>query len=357
MAEPVKDRSQITAAWLTETLRRGRHLERGEVSEISMQTFQSFFADFYRLEIKYSPEAAPALPGRMILKVPFAESEAALSMGREEVAAYRKLQALMPDPPIAQCFDSVSDDETGRSHLLLEDLSPTHFRADGDNEASPRQWQTCVEALARLHVFWWEHDGLGVEVGQLFDETDIEYLAKLNAESLDKFFAELGEEISPEMRKTYEATLAFYPDFWRRRLTSRTRNTLIHGDAHSQNFLLPKEAENGRAFMIDLATLRVRPATNDLAYLMALKWRPERRARLELPLLRHYHAALAGGGVKDYSWEDCLLDYRYSVVTHLFTPVVQCAGKLISAGIWRANFARITSAFKDLHCAELVSGE
>jgi hypothetical protein len=59
-------------------------------------------------------------------------------------------------------------------------------------------------------------------------------------------------------------------------------------------------------------------------------------------------------GVKNYTWEDCLLDYRYSVVTHLFTPVVQCAGKLVSAGIWRANFERITAAFEELDCAELA---
>jgi Ser/Thr protein kinase RdoA (MazF antagonist) len=82
-------------------------------------------------------------------------------------------------------------------------------------------------------------------------------------------------------------------------LTSRARNTLIHGDAHSWNLLFPKDAEKGRAFIIDLATLRVRPATNDLAYLMAMKWQPERRAGLEMPLLRHYHEALIARGVKN----------------------------------------------------------
>jgi thiamine kinase-like enzyme len=129
---------------------------------------------------------------------------------------------------------------------------------------------------------------------------------------------------------------------------------LIHGDAHSWNFLFPKDVKNGRAFMIDLATLRVRPPTNDLAYLMALKWKPDSRARLEMDLLRHYHAALLERGVKDYSWEDCLLNYRYSILTHLFTPVGQASGEFLSPDIWQANFRRITAACEDLGCAELI---
>jgi hypothetical protein len=51
-----------------------------------------------------------------------------------------------------------------------------------------------------------------------------------------------------------------------------------------------------------------------------------------------------------------LVDYRYSIVTHLFTPVVQCGGNLTSAGIWRANFKRITAAYEEWDCAELVRG-
>jgi hypothetical protein len=88
--------------------------------------------------------------------------------------------------------------------------------------------------------------------------------------------------------------------------------------------------------------------------MMALKWYPERRALMEESLLRRYHACLIARGVKDYSWEDCRLDYRYSVISHLFTPVFQWAGGEIPAIVWWHNLERISEAYKDLNCAELV---
>jgi len=36
-------------------------------------------------------------------------------------------------------------------------------------------------------------------------------------------------------------------------------------------------------------------------YMMAVHWYPERRARLEAPLLERYHAGLCARGVTDYS--------------------------------------------------------
>jgi aminoglycoside phosphotransferase (APT) family kinase protein len=354
MPEIITNAAELTPAWLTEALSRNGHLGQGTVAGISMQTFQSYFADFYQLKISYSSDAAPKLPTAMILKVPFGENQVALDMEREEVLAYRKLFEAMPALPIPRCFDSRMEDETGRSQILLEDLSATHFRGEQPEDLSLRQWELCVETLAELHAFYWESAALGTEIGTLFDAAEIERVRKFSEESMVKFFAEMDGELSPEMRRAFENTLEFYPEFWRGQLTTRRRNTLIHGDAHSWNFLFPKDAENGRAVMIDLATLRVRPATNDLAYLMAMKWQPERRARLELPLLRHYHSALVSRGVKDYSWEDCLLDYRHSILTHLFTPAVQCASGALSPGIWQANLKRITAAFADLRCGELL---
>jgi hypothetical protein len=344
----------LTPGRLTETLHRNGHLTHGRVNDISVETFQSYFADFYRLGLTYSVDATPWLPARLILKIPFADNDAALAMGRDEVFAYRKLWEAMPAPPLVRCFDAVIDPATGSSQLLLEDLSATHFRGDAPDDVSLRQWQLAVEALADLHAFWWEHDALGVEVGQLFSDADIENTAQLNCDSLDRFLAEMGSEVDAVTALALEDTIKFLPGFWRWRLTSRASNTLIHGDAHSWNILLPREEIGGRAYLIDLATMRVRPATNDLAYLMAMKWKPDRRARLEMPLLRHYHQALLARGVKNYGWNDCLLDYRYSAVTHFSTPVVQCGIGFLSPGIWRANFTRIAAAFQDLNCSELI---
>jgi hypothetical protein len=88
--------------------------------------------------------------------------------------------------------------------------------------------------------------------------------------------------------------------------------------------------------------------------MIALQWYPERRALMEEPLIRHYHSSLLAFGVKGYAWEDCWLDYRRSVISHMFTPVSQRAGGQIPAAVWWHNFERISEAYKDLNCAELL---
>jgi Ecdysteroid kinase-like family len=353
MNKIVENAAQITPEWF-------RLKTRGTVAGISVETFKSYFADFYRLHIKY--EGDSDLPRRMILKVPFAGNEGALEMGRAEIAAYRKMFEVFEgtdgttEPLVPFFFAADIDEETGRSQLLLQDLSETHVCGSAKEDVAVWQWERAVETLADFHSRWWESDRLGGMV-QMLTTSDIDSIEARMKNDLPKFFAEMDGEITPEIKKTYEAALEFLPGFWRERYTVTAGNTLIHGDAHSWNFLFPRR-EDGRALMIDLATLRVRPATNDLAYLMALKWRRGLRAQLELPLLRHYYAALISRGVQNvspnYSWEDCLLSYRYSIMTHLFTPVGQCAGEFLSPTIWQDNFRRIIHAFEDLDCGELI---
>src|SRR5262249_43971309 len=150
-----------------------------------------------------------------------------------------------------------------------------------------------VETLAQFHAFWWEHPLLGVKIGEFFDKESSKELVARIRKDLSGFIDALGDRLSPNRRKAFEEALEFAPTFWARRLPSIERNTLIHGDAHMWNFLHPRDPGNGRAYLIDLATSnRIRPPTNDLAYMMALQWYPERRALMEESLLRRYHLSL-----------------------------------------------------------------
>lgn len=357
MVVPVINEAQLTPDWLTDRLRRRGYLTRGHVAKLGVSCSVTLFSHIYRLEVSYSSEAASAsaLPSKLILKIPLRDNKAALKMGKDEVAAYGTLAQAMNDPPIVRCFDAVYSPDSHSSHLLIEDLSDTHFQPEIPLPLSKRHCELCVEALAELHAFWWEHPDLGTRVGQLYDEQSLQELVAQLQEALSGFITFLGDRLSPIRLSVLENAMAFVASFWQRRLTSVERNTLIHGDAHQWNILHPKETENGRAYLIDLATCnRIRPPTNDLAYMIALKWYPERRALMEEALLRYYHAALLSGGVSNYSWEDCLLDYRYSVISQLFTPVFQWAGGQIPATVWWHNFERIAEAYKDLNCGELV---
>jgi len=291
----------------------------------------------------------------VLLKLPLPDNEASLKMGKDEVFVYNMLKNAMNDPPVVPCFDAIYSPGSHKWQILMEDLSISHFQPEIPIPPPKRHCELCVEALAQFHAFWWEHPSLGVEIGKLFDKESLAELAALVRKDLSAFIDALGDRLAANRRKACEEALEFLPTFWARRLTSIERNTLIHGDAHMWNFLHPRDPENGRAYLIDLATSnRIRPPTNDLAYMMALQWFPEKRALMEESLLRNYHSSLLSFGVKGYTREDCRLDYRYSVLNHLLTPVLQWAGGQIPATVWWHNFERISEAYKDLKCAELL---
>src|SRR5262245_46087537 len=100
MTEPIATEEQITPDWLTDILRQNGHLVRGGVSELYKEDFKTFFSHIYRLKVDYSKEATPALPSKMLLKVPLFDNEAALKMGKDEVFVYNTLKKSMNDPPV-----------------------------------------------------------------------------------------------------------------------------------------------------------------------------------------------------------------------------------------------------------------
>ncbi len=94
-------------------------------------------------------------------------------------------------------------------------------------------------------------------------------------------------------------------------------------------------------------------ATDDLAYMMAVHWYPDRRRRLERPLLDAYHSVPLAQGVKDYDRQALDDDYRLSPLWKIMTPVWQ-AGANIPTVIWWNNLERIQMAIEDLGCRELL---
>jgi hypothetical protein len=94
-------------------------------------------------------------------------------------------------------------------------------------------------------------------------------------------------------------------------------------------------------------------ATFDLAFLMALHWSPQRRALLEQPLLRHYHATLLAQGVAGYTWDDLWRDYRQAVIIMALIPIGQFRRNSPAGVVW-FGLQDSMAAFEDLHCAELL---
>jgi hypothetical protein len=128
--------------------------------------------------------------------------------------------------------------------------------------------------------------------------------------------------------------------------------TLVHGDAQMWNFFYPRDATIEYVRIIDWQFWHIGVGTDDLAYMMALHWYPERRRRMERELLRRYHTELLRHGVANYPWEVCWFDYRVSALSNLLVPALQWSVKLPAAAWW-SHLERAMLAFDDLGCDKL----
>jgi hypothetical protein len=125
------------------------------------------------------------------------------------------------------------------------------------------------------------------------------------------------------------------------------------GETIAWNFFYPRDPARDTVCIIDWHEWGIDVGTNDLAELIVLWWYPERRARMEQPLLRRYHRRLMEHGVGDYDWEQCWNDYRSSAIRILLYPVMMHAeGRPPTT--WWPILERAVLAFQDLGCVDLL---
>ena len=103
---------------------------------------------------------------------------------------------------------------------------------------------------------------------------------------------------------------------------SQPPTTLIHGDFRLDNLFFRADGLT----VIDWQLISRGRAAYDLAYFMSQSLPPEQRARLEIEELRRYHARLAEGGVRSYSFDECFNDYRLATLACLMYPFAAGGG-------------------------------
>lgn len=360
MSELITSVEQATPAWLTEILRQKGFLSRGSVTKVrqTLEPIQSI-SSVYHLTLDYSPDAPDSVPTRLLLKIFKTElnDPIALSLSRREVGFYNLIAPTMPDPPLVRCYDAVDLPQSGGSHLLLDDLSPTHFTEEDEAPATQVDTERALDALAQFHAYWWSSPRLGQELGEFPNETalDEEYI-KETTRCFPIFVEFMQDRLSTERRQLYEEAIALFPAALKKRVLSGKNLTLVHQDAHIWNFLLPRDPQKDRAYIIDWQQWTIDAGPRDVAYMIALWWYPERRQALEKDLVRHYHNRLLEHGIESYSWDECWNDYRLYAVRNLFNPVWAKGTKYWGWYHW-AQIEKSLLAYQDLNCAELLKSD
>lgn len=342
------------AAHLTDVLRRAGVLDGARVSEVVVESSQNtVLSRIIRLELRYDGEASRA-PKALILKTCHPDrAETFWFAGEREVAFYTQAGTRMPAGIVPHCFEAVCDASAKTWHLLLEDLALTHRIATSwPLPPTQVQCESIVSALARLHAAWWNDPRLGREVGKLVSPAEREASLQRFTDSFGKFCDHMGDRLPKERRALFERLLAQGERFFGQH--DRLGNlTISHGDAHVWNVLLPREGVNDTARWFDWDAWSIDTGANDLAYMMAMHWYPDRRALLERSLLDRYHQELVVSGVTGYSRAALDEDYRRAVLLSIGRPVWQWANS-IPPVIWWNNLERILLAVDDLGAHDLL---
>lgn len=339
---------------LTERLRVRGALPFGRVTAIHAgERRTTILSTIVPLRLEYSPDAPSEAPTRLLLKATRDGLDAGLrSVGEREVAFYGQAAPLMPGGPFPRCYDA--EYSSGRFHLLLEDLSETHMvLTEWPLPPNVEACERIVDTWAIFHAFWWRHPRLGREVGTFLDAAALAKIAAEYRERYERFAVTLGDRLWSGARAVYARMFDA-----RERLYTPARlyavYTLAHGDAHVWNLLYPRDGAGTGIRLIDWDAWRVGRGVSDLAYMMAVHWYPERRARLEAQLIERYHTGLLAHGVTGYGLDRLWEDYRLSVIGHLAIPVWQQSYGF-HPSIWWPHLHRILAAFEDLGCAALLS--
>ena len=322
--EVITSATQVTPTWLTQLLREKGCLTMGEVVKVTQKERYDMFSTSIVLEAAYSSDASEATPERFFLKMSQPETQ---PLNNREVMFYTQVAIMMPESPAVRCYDAAYDAEAGSYHLLLEDVSQTHFSVTHPLPPPRFQAEQMVDLLARFHAFWWDHPRLGEDAGALVTDCFIKNYIKLVENKFEQFVDFMGDRLSSKRKKMYEQAFARHPTLLIERIVNQKHITFVHGDAHTWNFLLPKADNDGRIYLIDWHTFDFEPqcwlGAGDLAYMICHYWYPERRQELEKELLGRYYRRLLEYGVADYSWNALWYDYKLSAILSLYIPVLR----------------------------------
>lgn len=363
MDDVITNVEQATPDWLTKLLQEKGHLDQERVTTVEKKSSrQTITSITHHLELGYSADTSKRVPSRLFLKISREDLDSEISsrIGKRETEFYNIIANSMTDAPVVPCYNAAYSPETGRSHILLADLSETHFQTDWPLPPLKLYCEQVMDCLAKFHAFWWDHSQLGKSVGTLPNNESIKNYIRDMERRFAGFVNFLGDRLSADRRLLYEKILLTLPKLWEERIGEHQAEgknlTLVHGDAHLWSFLYPHRLDRDRVYIIDWQGWRIDTATDDLAYMIALHWYPERRRSLERDLIRRYYDKLSTYGVKNYDWSQCWNDYRLSAIGNFFIPVWQWSAKL-SPAIWWPHLERAILAFNDLECAELLESQ
>ncbi len=273
----------LTAQWLTAAIGAGT-VERFSAQRIGTGQM----SECYRVALTYADGGGG--PGSVVLKVAASDPASrqtglALGLYEREVRFYTDIAPGIGGP-VAPCYSSGFDAETGVFHLLLGDADPAVV-GDEIRGATVEQAMLAITELGRLHA-------------PLLGQTamaDVEWLnreAPMNQALIAQLYAGFAERyrdsIAPAHREVCERLVASF-DAYHADSPNRVHG-LVHGDYRLDNMLFGQPGADRPLTVVDWQTVTWGPAMIDVAYFLGCALPDDLRRDNYDGLLRAYHDAL-----------------------------------------------------------------
>ena len=307
---------EISSAWVSRVL--GRVVSVLSITQIGMD--EGFTGGrLLRVVLNTGSVVVKMSPKDAALRVAFAAANA------REVAFY-KLSAGW-DLPVPAYFYGAFDLKTGASILVIEDMDSRQSIpfSTGCNAGKVVQ---VVDALAQVHRAFYNTDAkLDIATLTLFDEFEFapmwsSYPARV-AELLpdvvlpDSFLA-LGDWLANDTRGIFK-----------RMVTGPL--TLVHRDVQLDNVLFGEDV-----VLLDWQFMGRGLGAHDLAFFMISSVAPDIRNLIEGEMISRYYRAI---NIKDYTLEQCRVDYLFGAVWRLFITVMATT-QLDNASMYKQDWRR-----------------
>ena len=316
----VADPEAVTPAWLTEVLRHAGAIGDGtRVTSLEQRAIGTGQVGAnVRFSLTYDGEPGPsALVCKFSSRDPdSAAAGVATKTYETEVAFYRDVaHTVAVSRP--HCYYAAVEAGTSRVVLVLEDLAPAE---QGDQLAgcSVEQAELAIDEAAKLHGPRWGDPTLA-ELAWAQPDRNSEVWGALPM-LWQGFVERYGPQLSP---LTIEEGQRLVERLDGLQAREPAVLTVTHRDYRLDNLLFDPTGTTRPITVVDWQTVQLGAGPHDVAYFLGNAFADaEVRRANEERLVRRYHEALCGFGVRGYSLDRCWDEYRGAAHASLLMAII-----------------------------------
>jgi hypothetical protein len=317
--------ADLSPDWLTRALQHNNTIGTGTVREFEcshLEGGEGLYGQIFQLKLTYD---RPESDGPETIIAKFSSGNPKMRQRPNTRASYERevrfyQEAAQESPiPVPACYYADVDMESGWHILLLEDLAPA--RNDSQTRGcSQTEALTAVQKIARFHAYWWENPELDkfkwLPVAEIPGDVGVD---RFREQFWPAFLRRVNKPLPDEVVKLGE-TLGEYKGRIARCLFTQKPRTLIHGDYQPENMMFGA-TEDKKFCVVDWQFVKRGRGIWDVACFLSQSLTQEDEKATEMSILHDYLKILGDYGVRDYSFDDAMYDYRLCLL-HRFGNLV-----------------------------------